>query len=143
MQQKLEVSVNLAQDFTDAQKAQAQENIGLNYIARYIITDNDNYVRDITKRDTEHPLEYKKVTTSELNAEVLRNLSIVAEDENLLRRVAKYLRRVVAEKQNDPTLMTKEEFFAKLEKGEEEYLQGKYYEMLPGESLDDFLKRVG
>ena len=83
------------------------------------------------------------MTTSELNAEVLRNLSIVAEDENLLRRVAKYLRRVVAEKQNDPTLMTKEEFFAKLEKGEEEYLQGKYYEMLPGESLDDFLKRVG
>ena len=83
------------------------------------------------------------MTTSELNAEVLRNLSIVAEDENLLRRVAKYLRRVVAEKQNDPTLITKEEFFAKLEKGEEEYLQGKYYEMLPGESLDDFLKRVG
>ena len=29
------------------------------------------------------------MTTSELNAEVLRNLSIVAEDENLLRRVAK------------------------------------------------------
>ena len=51
------------------------------------------------------------MTTSELNAEVLRNLSIVAEDENLLRRVAKYLRRVVAEKQNDPTLMTKEKFF--------------------------------
>ncbi len=82
------------------------------------------------------------MTTTELNAEVLRNLSIVAEDENLLRRVARYLRRVVAEK-NDPTLMTKEDFFAKLDKGEEEYRQGKYYEMLPGESLDDFLKRVG
>lgn len=83
------------------------------------------------------------MTTAELNAEVLRNLSIVAEDENLLRRVAKYLRRVVSEKQNDPTLMTKEEFFAKLDKGEEEYRQGKYYEMLPGEDLDDFLSRVG
>ena len=32
---------------------------------------------------------------------------------------------------------------AKLAKGEEEYRQGKYYEMLPGENLDDFLKRVG
>ncbi len=83
------------------------------------------------------------MTTTELNAEVLRNLSIVAEDENLLRRVAKYLRRVVSEKQNDPTRMTKEEFFAKLDKGEEEYHQGKYYEMLPDEDLDDFLSRVG
>ena len=46
------------------------------------------------------------MTTSELIAEVLRNLSIVAKGENLLKRVAKYLCRVVAEKQNDPTLMT-------------------------------------
>ena len=83
------------------------------------------------------------MTIAELNAEVLRNLSVVADDENLLKRVAKYLRRVVAEKQNDPTLMTKEEFFAKLEKGEEQYRQGKYYEMLPDEDLDDFLARVG
>ena len=83
------------------------------------------------------------MTTTELNAEVLRNLSIVAEDENLLRRVAKYLRRVVSEKQNDPTLMTKEEFFAKLDKGEEEYRQGKFTTLLPGESVDDMLKRCG
>lgn len=68
MQQKFEVAVNLAQDFTDAQKAQARENIGVDYIARYIITGNDNYVRDMTKHDTIHPLDYKKVTTSELNA---------------------------------------------------------------------------
>ena len=68
MQQKFEVAVNLAQDFTDAQKSQARENIGVAHIARYIITDDDNYLRDMTKRDTEHPLEYKKVTTSELDA---------------------------------------------------------------------------
>lgn len=39
--------------------------------------------------------------------------------------------------------MTREEFLAKLDKGEEEYRQGKYYEMLPGEDLESFLKRVG
>ena len=83
------------------------------------------------------------MTTTELFAEVLRNLSIVAEDENLLRRVAKYLRRVVSEKQNDPTLMTKEEFFSVLEESEEEYRHGKYTTLLPGESLDDMLKRCG
>ena len=83
------------------------------------------------------------MTTSELNAEILRNLSIVAEDENLLKRVAKYLRRVVAEKQKDPTLMTKDEFFSMLEESEEEYRQGKYTTQLPGESVTDMLKRCG
>ena len=53
------------------------------------------------------------MTAIQLNAEILRNMSIIAEDEHLLRRVAKYLRKVVAEKKSDPTLMTKEEFFAR------------------------------
>lgn len=83
------------------------------------------------------------MTISELNAEVLRNLSIVAEDENLLKRVAKYLRRVVAEKQNDPTLMTEEEFFARVEEAEEQYRQGQYSTLMPGETVEDMLKRSG
>ena len=83
------------------------------------------------------------MTISELNAEVLRNLSIVAEDENLLKRVAKYLRRVVAEKQNDPTLMTEEEFFARVEEAEEQYRQGQYSTLMPGETVEDMLKKSG
>ena len=83
------------------------------------------------------------MTISELNAEVLRNLSILAEDENLLKRVAKYLRRVVAEKQNDPTLMTEEEFFARVEEAEEQYRQGQYSTLMPGETVEDMLKRSG
>ena len=65
------------------------------------------------------------MTISELNAEVLRNLSIVAEDENMLKRLAKYLRRMVAEKQNDPTLMTEEEFFARVDEAKQEIAAGK------------------
>ena len=83
------------------------------------------------------------MTISELNAEVLRNLSIVAEDENLLKRVAKYLRRMVAEKQKDPTLMTEEEFFARVEEAEEQYRQGQYSTLMPGETVEDMLKRSG
>ena len=82
------------------------------------------------------------MTAIQLNAEVLRNMSIIAEDENLLKRAAIYLRKLVAEKEA-PTLISKEEFFASLDRGEEEYRQGKTHRMLPGESLDDFLKRVG
>ena len=32
------------------------------------------------------------MTATQMNAEILRNMSIIAEDENLLKRVAKYLR---------------------------------------------------
>ena len=64
------------------------------------------------------------MTAIELNAELLRNMSIIAEDENLLKRAAKYLRKLVEEKE-DATLMTKEEFFARVDKAREEIRQGK------------------
>ena len=80
MQQKLEVVVNLAQDFTDAQKAQARENIGVAHIARYIITNDDNYLRDMTKKDPEHPTDYKKVTTSEIDALPYGTIIVILND---------------------------------------------------------------
>ena len=85
------------------------------------------------------------MTTSQLNAEVFRNLSILAESEEMFERAAKYLRKLVKEQQQqaDPTLMSKEEFFEKLDKAEEEYQQGKYSTLLPGESVTDMLKRCG
>jgi predicted metal-dependent RNase len=64
------------------------------------------------------------MTSVQLNAEILRNMSIIAEDENLLKRAAKYLRKLVAEKE-DPTHMTKEEFFARVDKAEKEIAEGK------------------
>ena len=59
-----------------------------------------------------------------LNAEILHNLGILAEDENMLNRVAKYLRKLIKEKE-DPTLMSKEEFFAQLDEAEREIAEGK------------------
>ena len=59
------------------------------------------------------------MTAIQMNAELLRNMSIIAEDENLLKRAAKYLRKLAAEKE-DSSLMTEEEFFAKIERAEEQ-----------------------
>ncbi len=77
-----------------------------------------------------------------LNADFLRDLSVVAEDEDLLAKAVKYIRKLAAKKE-DPTLMTKEEFFARVDKAKAEYERGEYTEMLPGESLSDMLKRCG
>ena len=65
------------------------------------------------------------MTAIEMNAELLRNMSIIAEDEKLLKRAARYLRKLVAEKQAAPTELTREEFFARVDKAEKEIAEGK------------------
>ena len=65
------------------------------------------------------------MTTAQLNAEIMQNLSVLADSEDMMTRVAKYLRKLVKEKKAAPTLMSKEEFFAKLDKAEESIEQGK------------------
>jgi hypothetical protein len=82
------------------------------------------------------------MTAIQMNAEILRNMSIIAEDENLLKRAAKYLRKLVAEKE-DPTLMTKEEFFDKIERAEQQIERGEYSVLLPDEDLTTHLRRLG
>lgn len=83
------------------------------------------------------------MTAIQMNAEILRNMSIIAEDEKLLKRAAKYLRRLAAEKEAEPTLLSEEEFFARVDEAREQIKRGEGVEMLPNESMDEFLDRVG
>lgn len=76
------------------------------------------------------------------NTEILRNLGIIAENENLLKRAAKYLRRL-AKEQIDSTLMSEEEFFQMLDQAEEEAKNGKVTRLQPGEMVSDMLRRSG
>ena len=69
-------------------------------------------------------------------------MGILADSEPMMKRVAKYLRKLVKEKE-DPTLMTKEEFFAKIERAEQQIARGEGMEMRPDEDLTTFLKRNG
>lgn len=64
------------------------------------------------------------MTAIQLNAEVYRAMSVIAEDEGLLSQALKYLKKLAAKKQ-DETLMTKEQFFAKLEHAERDIAEGK------------------
>ena len=64
------------------------------------------------------------MTAVQLNAEIYRAMGVIAEDETLLARAAKYLKKLAAKKE-DPTLMTKEEFFRRVDEAREEIRQGK------------------
>ena len=79
----------------------------------------------------------------QMNAEVFRHMSVIAEDEGLMKRAVKYLRKLAAERLTDSTQMTEEEFFAKIERAEQAYERGECHEMLPGEDLVNYLKRRG
>ena len=79
------------------------------------------------------------MTALQLNADIYRSLGIISEDESVLRRVAKYLNRVAKQMTDDPTCMTKEEYFRRLDEAD----KGPKYRMLPNESLDEMLTRLG
>lgn len=72
-----------------------------------------------------------------LNAEFLRDLSYIAEDENMMRKLSAYARRLLATKA-DEAQMSKEEFINRVKTAE----NGVTYTMQQGESLDDLLKRT-
>jgi hypothetical protein len=50
-----------------------------------------------------------------------------------------YLRKLVAEKQADPTEFTREEFFARIDEAK----KGPTFELHDDETLEDLIKRVG
>lgn len=77
-----------------------------------------------------------------LNAEILRNLGTLAEDEDMLTRVAKYLRKLVKEQQHDPTLMSREEFFARVDEAEQEIAEGKGKAFASVEELDQYIRSL-
>lgn len=80
------------------------------------------------------------MTTQQLTVEMLRLMSVVAEDEDTLKRAVKYLKNLVA-KREDPTLMTREQFFERVDCGMQQVREGKVTRMLPDETMDDLLRR--
>ena len=69
------------------------------------------------------------MTAIQLNAEILRNMSIIAEDENLMKRAAKYLRKLVSER---------EKFFARIDKARKQ--PGKQFSSV--EELDQYIRNL-
>ena len=77
-----------------------------------------------------------------MSKELWQDIGAIADNEDLMRRLARYAKKLVKE-QNDPTLMTKEEYFALLDEAEQQAARGEYSVMLPGEDLTTHLRRLG
>lgn len=83
------------------------------------------------------------VQLNTMNTKLWQGIGAIADSEPLMRRLTKYVGKLVKERENDPTLMSKTEYYAMLDKAEQQIAQGEGMKMLPGEDLKDFLKRNG
>ena len=71
-------------------------------------------------------------------------MSEIADDEDMLAKILKYVKRLAAKKKADNSvLMTKEEFFSRIDEGREQIRRGEYSVMLPDENLEQHLRRLG
>lgn len=78
-----------------------------------------------------------------LSAQMWRDMGLIAEDEGMMKRAAKYLHKLVKELTNDPAHMAKDEYFAMLDEAEQQIARGEGHEMLPNEDLTTYLRRRG
>lgn len=80
------------------------------------------------------------MTAIELNAmntELWQSIGAIAESEPLMKRLTRYAKKLVKEK-NDSTLMSEEEFFAKIERAEKQ--QGRNFASV--DELDKYIRSL-
>jgi hypothetical protein len=82
------------------------------------------------------------MTTVQMNADVYRSLSIIAEDSDLMKKAMVYLRKLARQKQEDEALMTKDEFLSMIDKRMEDYEKGEYVSFSSPEEMHQFLEAL-
>ena len=81
------------------------------------------------------------MTSVQLNAQIWRDMGILADSEPMMKRAAKYLHKLVAEKE-DPTRFTKEEFFHRVDESKKQYLRGEYTRFSNKEEMNAWLNSL-
>ncbi len=73
-----------------------------------------------------------------MNTELWQSIGAIADSDTLMRRLTRYAKRLAKEKAEDPTLMTKEEFFARVD----EARKGPSMEFASVDELDKYIRSL-
>ena len=73
-----------------------------------------------------------------MNTELWQNIGAIADSDYFMRRLTRYAKRLAKEKADDPTLMTKEEFFARVDEAK----KGPSMEFASVEELDRYIRSL-
>lgn len=74
-----------------------------------------------------------------MNIELWQGIASIADNEELMAKLTKYVKKLAKQKEPDPTLFTKEEFFQRIDEAK----KGEIYTLAEDETIDDLIKRVG
>ena len=77
-----------------------------------------------------------------MTTELWQSIVAIADSEPLMKRLTRYARKLLKERKADPTLLTKEEFFASLDEAEEQYRHGKCKTFSNLEDMNTWLKSL-
>ena len=92
--------------------------------------------------------EYKtenSMTAIQLNAmnvELWQSIGAIADSEPLMKRLTRYAKKLVMERNADPTAMTQEEFCARVDESLEQARQGRVHRIESKEDLHQFLNSL-
>ena len=81
------------------------------------------------------------MTAIQINSELFFAMGKIASDEGLMMKLLKYAKKLAAQK-DDETLMTKEEFFRRVDKAKEQARQGRVHRIETKEDLNQFLNSL-
>ncbi len=73
-----------------------------------------------------------------MNTELWQSIGAIADSEPLMKRLTRYAKKLQKERETDPTLMTKEEFFEKVDRAEKQ--PGKSFASV--EELDEYIRSL-
>ena len=78
------------------------------------------------------------VQLNNMNIELWQSIGAIADDKPLMRRLTRYAKKLVKEKQEDSTLLSEEEFFARIEAARKQ--SGKRFDNV--EQLDQYIQNL-
>ena len=81
------------------------------------------------------------MTAIQLREELFRQLNPLLDNEAAMQKIIKYVKKMTSKKE-DPTLMSKEEFFARMDKSLEQARSGKVHRIESKEALSQFLNSL-
>ena len=82
------------------------------------------------------------IQLNSMNIEFWQSIGAIADSELLMKRLTRYAKKLVAERKADPTEMTREEFFARVDKSLEQARQGHVHRIESKEELNQFLNSL-
>lgn len=82
------------------------------------------------------------MTTIQLQSDINSSLAAIGENDNLLARAARYLKRLARQAQSDEALLSEEEFFGRIDRALEQEARGEGIVFENSEALHQYLNSL-